>query len=68
MHRQIFRMVSQNPDYVKTFDYELKKPDHFACRRRMINQQFEKKVKTDYFPNDDIVLVSVNFFEKFIFE
>ena len=33
MHRQFFRIISQNPEYVKTFCNGLKKSLQFACRR-----------------------------------
>ena len=32
MHRQFFRLLCQNPVYVKTHCNDLNKPFHFACR------------------------------------
>ena len=36
-HRQFFKKLSQNPEYVKNFCTDLYNPFHFACRKR-INQ------------------------------
>ena len=41
MHREFFKIISQKPEYVKTFCKDLKTPFHFACRRRILyNQSF----------------------------
>ena len=33
MHRQSFRITSQNPDYVECFCNDLYDPFQFACRK-----------------------------------
>ena len=38
MHRQFFKILSQNPDYVKTYCNDRNNPLHFAIRKWMINQ------------------------------
>ena len=38
MHRQFFRIYSQNPDYVKTLCNELENPLNFEIRNWMIKQ------------------------------
>ena len=37
MHRQLFTILSQNPEYVQTQCNDRKNPSHFACRRWYIN-------------------------------
>ena len=37
-HSQLVRIISRNPEFVKTHCNDLNNPFHFACRRRMINQ------------------------------
>ena len=32
-HRQFFKKLSQNPEYVKNFCTDLYNPFHFACRK-----------------------------------
>ena len=39
MHRQIFRIISQNPEHVKTHCNDLNNPFHFACRRWTLDNQ-----------------------------
>ena len=41
MHKQFFRRISQNPDYLKNNCNDLNYPFNFACRRWMINQLFD---------------------------
>ena len=36
-HRQFFRVISQNPEYVENFSNDMEKPFHFACQK-WINQ------------------------------
>ena len=38
MHRQFFRVISQNPEYVKTFCNDLNNPFHFTYNNWMIIQ------------------------------
>ena len=38
MHRQFFRIMSQNPDYVQTNCNDINNPFHFAIRKWMIKQ------------------------------
>ena len=38
MHGQLFKIISQNPEYVKTDCKDVNNPFRFACRRWMINQ------------------------------
>ena len=33
MHRQFLKIISQNPDYVKTYFNDFNNPFHFACRK-----------------------------------
>ena len=33
MHRQFFRKISQNRDYIQTYFNDLNNPFHFACRQ-----------------------------------
>ena len=33
MHRQIFRKLSQNPEYLQTHCNDINNPFHFACRK-----------------------------------
>ena len=33
MHRQFYRIISQNPDYVEHFCNNENNPSHFACRQ-----------------------------------
>ena len=33
MYRELFRMLSQNPEYLKSICHDLKYPFHFACRK-----------------------------------
>ena len=58
MYKQFFRIVSRNPECVKTLCFDRNNPFHFACRRWIINQQFEKDVKTDTSLKDYIITVS----------
>ena len=39
MHRQIFRKISQNREFVKTHCNELNNPFHFAYRRSYLDNQ-----------------------------
>ena len=32
MHRHVFRILTQNPDYVKSHCNDRNNPFHFACR------------------------------------
>ena len=33
MHRQFFRKLSQNKEYIQTFCNDRRNPFHFACRK-----------------------------------
>ena len=33
MHRQFFRKLSENPEYIQTHCNTLNNPFHFACRK-----------------------------------
>ena len=33
MHQQILKILSQNPEYAKTYCNDLYNPFHFACRK-----------------------------------
>ena len=33
MHRQLFRRISQNRDYIQTYCNDRRNPFHFACRK-----------------------------------
>ena len=39
MHRQIFRIISRNPEYLKKIPYDLNNLSHFACRRIVLDNQ-----------------------------
>ena len=39
MHRDFFRTISKNRDYVKTFCNDLSNPFRFACRRWILYSQ-----------------------------
>ena len=39
MHRQFFKTVSQNPEYVKTHCNDMENPPNFAIHNWMIKQQ-----------------------------
>ena len=43
MHRQFFKILPQNPDYVQTHCNDRKNPFHFACRKRYLynNPQYQ---------------------------
>ena len=45
MRHQFFSIISQNPDYVKTYCNDLTNQFLFASCRWMINQSFEKLLK-----------------------
>ena len=45
MYSQFFRVISQISEYVKMFCNGRINPFHFACRRWIKNQYFEKNVK-----------------------
>ena len=32
-HRQLFRVISQNRDYVENFCNDMENPFHFACQK-----------------------------------
>ena len=38
MHQQIFRNLSENLDYVKTYCNDRNNPLHFGIRKMLINQ------------------------------
>ena len=38
-HRQFFKIISQNPEYVKTHCNDLFNPFHFACRKWYLDNQ-----------------------------
>ena len=39
LHRQFFRIISQNPEYVITFCNDLNNPFHFVCRKLILDNQ-----------------------------
>ena len=39
MHRQFFRIISQNPEYVKTHCKDINISFHFACRILYLDNQ-----------------------------
>ena len=66
LHREFFKILSQNSkndlNNPKTRCNDLNNPSHFACRKWIISQYFEKNVisaKTDHSLKDDMVIVSV---------
>ena len=38
---------------------------HFACRIWIFNKHFEKNLKIDNFPKENVVTLSINVFENF---
>ena len=38
MHRQFFRKISQNTDYVENFCNDMNNSFHFACRKWMLEK------------------------------
>ena len=38
LHRQFFRIISQNPEYVKTVCNDLNIPFHFACHEFILEK------------------------------
>ena len=37
MHRHVFKILSQNPEYVQTHCNDGRNPFHFACRKWSLN-------------------------------
>ena len=38
MHRQFFKTMSQNPDFVQNYCNDLNNPFHFACHKLYLNK------------------------------